>query len=386
VSFANWSEALPFALAVGCKYARKFPVQIDAESVIMEALWRAEQRGAELTRGYVWFRTVCALKDEARRMAEGERGNYQSASSFVDVDERWDLAGASSDPVESLDRARTLERLPPVTLQLVTQLVEGGSVLELARSHGVNRPTMTQVLADLKAHPTRPPQLPARVDFFAEMRRAHREMVRDAHRKAGTVTGTAVLLGCSVSDASRWVATKRLILPRYLERYPAVRTLASQLVTKAFRAAKGSPSAAARLLGVHQASADALGRRFVPELVRSNRRPDLTVQAVIDLRRRGWSLARIANHCGVGETTIKRRLDADPLPPDLPKVHKRRPDLPNAAFAELKHQGLLWREIADRLGVSMNTVAVRLRKAGETRAHGWRTSTHSTKATNESTP
>jgi DNA-directed RNA polymerase specialized sigma24 family protein len=376
MSFANWSEALPFALAVGCKYARRFPVEIDAESAIMEALWRAEQRGAELTRGYVWRRVTGALIDEARRLSLGTRarpGKPGTYASFADVDEQWDLAADSADPVALLDRTRALEALPPVTLSLVTQLVDGGSVLDLARSHGVDRPTMTQVLADLTAHPKRVLQLPRPVDFFAEMRRAHREMVADAYRKTGTVTGTALLLGCSVSDASRWVACRRLILPRYLERYPAVRTLASQLVTKAFRVAKGSPSAAARLLGVHQASADALGRRFVPDLVRTNRRPDLTVQAVIDLRRRGWSLARIASHCGVGETTIVRRLRVEALPQDLPTVHKRRPDLSDAAFAELRHQGLLWREIADRLGVSMNTVAVRLKKAGETRAHGWRT-------------
>src|SRR6478752_8988822 len=90
MNFSDWNEALPFALAVGRAFARRQPFQLDVESVVMMALWKAQTRGAVFSRAYVALRVRGALQDEMRTLAEGQRRNYQNSANFKDIDDYAD--------------------------------------------------------------------------------------------------------------------------------------------------------------------------------------------------------------------------------------------------------------------------------------------------------
>jgi hypothetical protein len=361
MNFSDWNEALPFALAVGRGFARRQPFQLDVESVVMMALWKAQTRGAVFSRAYVALRVRGALQDEMRTLAEGQRGNYQDRNRFGDIaDFEGEISGSSEDPVERIDRARFVESLPRAARYLVDQIAAGHQQDEIARRLGVHPVRVSQVVADLRRNPRGLTQLPGGVDYFERMRRAHRQMVQDAYARTGTVTGVALELGVSMSNASRWVNSRKPVLVNP-EPFPSMRKLAQRLVQAAFVRAEGSPQTAGRLLGTDNHTASSLARRFAPELERSNRRPDLSVEAVVRMRKRRMSMAAIAERCGVSEHTIRNRCRAAAEP--VPTLCKVRSDLPDSAFAELRAQGLKHREIAERLGVSMPTVCVRLRRA-----------------------
>jgi transposase len=211
----------------------------------------------------------------------------------------------------------------------------------------------------LRKNPQGLTRLPGQVDLFEEIRREHRRLVTRAYAKTGTVTGVALALGVSVSDASRWVNNRKLILPSKYRQFPKLRERARKLIRDAFVRANGSPMRAARLLTTDCSVAGALGREFSPEDVRSNRRPDLTTDGIASLVSKGWSHARIAAHVGVGESTINRRARRG----GIESLLRTRPELPDSAFAALRASGLKYREIAERLKVSVPTVCVRLRRA-----------------------
>lgn|GEM_PF-6742268 len=320
--FADWSEALPFAIKIGKAYARKFPIGLDVESAIMESLWRSQQRGAEFTKGYVYLRTIGAIKDEARRMAEGGRGTYQDVGAFVDADEQWDLAADAQFEPEDLDRHRLLEAMPAAAVTLVRHLADGDSQAQMAEHYRVSQARISQVLTDLKSRPTRPRQLPRHVDFYAELRRYHREEMRRLSRGAVTCPELHKALGASSGSAWNW-ATGYVGLPSTrapsLKPSPlrdAIRVRALRLVGEAFRSSDGRFKDAARLL---------------------------TVSPMTAYR---WSRLLPAGAMGV-----------------VPNRSKRRPELPDAAFAALRAQGLSLRAIARRLGVDKATVTYRLNRA-----------------------
>ncbi len=362
MNFADWQEALPLGLSVGRRFARRCPLPIDVESVVMEALWRAHAHGVHMTKAYVVIRVKGAMRDEARRVAEGERGNYQSVRAFVGDDALIELSGEHFDPCSAIDDRALLDSLPDAARGLVIRIANGERLDEIAASLRVSPGRISQVVAKLKARPHAVARLPGKMDFFAELRAAHRRMLGDVYGQTGSVTGVARSLGVSVSDASRWLSQKKLIVPRYYWKFQPLRERARVLAEQAFRRANGSPMTAARLLGTDQHSARDIGDRFCPDLVRTNRRPDLKVDAIIELRKKGLSTARIADHFDVGESTVLRRIKRahGAVPKDLRKV---RPDLPDVAFLDLHREGLKWREIADRLGVSMATVRNRLARA-----------------------
>lgn len=319
MTFSDWSEALPFAIKIGKAYARKFPIALDVESAIMESLWRSQQRGAVFTKGYVYLRAINALKDEARRMAEGGRGTYQDVGAFVDFDEQGHLATEATDPVDALERRRLLEAMPPAAVTLVRHLVDGESQAQIAERYGVSAPRICQVLTDLKSRPMRPRQLPRHVDFYGLLRRYHREQMRRLARGAVTYGELHEALGASSGSAWHW-ATAHVALPSTraasLKPSPlrdAIRARALQLVGDAFRSADGRFRDAAQLL---------------------------TVSPMTAYR---WS----------------KLLPAGSVPDRNP----RRPDLPDASFAALRGQGLSLRAIASRLGVDKATVAYRLNRA-----------------------
>jgi DNA-directed RNA polymerase specialized sigma24 family protein len=360
MNFSDWSEALPFGLAVGRNFARRQPFQLDVESVVMMALWKAQTRGAIFSRAYVALRVRGALQDEMRTLAEGQRHNYQSTTQFKDIDDHADrLRAESEDPVERIDRERAIESLPKAARYLVDQIAFGVSQDQLAERLGVSAPRVNQVVNLLKAKPSACTRLPGGVDLFEEIRRAHRRMVTRAYAATGTVTGVAHALGVSVSDASRWVNRRQLVLPQKFRDFPELREKARKLIHTAFVRANGAPMMAGRLLSTDCSMASTLGREFAPDVFRSNRRPDITTESVAGLCRKGWSQERIASHFGVSEHAIADRVRRG----QLPTLLRTRPDLPDSAFANLRAQGLKHREIAERLGVSMPTVCVRLRRA-----------------------
>lgn len=316
MSFANWSEAFPFALKIGKAYARKFPIGLDVESAIMESLWRSQQRGADFTRGYVYLRVVGAIKDEARRMAEGGRGTYQDVGAFVDADERWDLAADTIDPVDAMDRRRLLESMPPAAVTLVQHLTDGETQEQMAKRYGVSAPRICQVLTDLKSRPTRPRQLPRHVDLYAELRRYHREEMRRLARGAVTCPELHKALGANAGSAWNW-ATGYVALPSTraasLKPSPlrdAIRTRALRLVGDAFRNGNGRFHEAARLLSVSPMTAYRWGRLLpagsVPNL--SRQRPELPDATFAALRGQGLSHRAIARLLGVDKSTVKYRL------------------------------------------------------------------------------
>ena len=316
MSFSDWSEALPYALKIGKAYARKFPIELDVESAVMESLWRSQQRGAEFTKTYVYVRTIGAIKDEARRMAEGSRGNLQDVGAFVDVDEQWGLATETIDPVDTIEVRRLLDAMPPAAVTLVRHLAEGDSQHQMAERYQVSEPRINQVLADLKSRPTRPRQLPRHVDFFAELRRYHQAEMRRLTRGAVTRGELYRTLGACDGSAWKW-ACGDVALPsvraKTLKPSPlrdAIRARALKLVGDAFRRANGRFQEAARLLTVSPMTAYRWSRLLpmgaVPNL--SNRRPDLPDTAFTALRGQGLSLRAIARRLGVNKSTVRQRL------------------------------------------------------------------------------
>lgn len=360
MNFSDWSEALPFGLRVGRAFARRQPYQLDVDSVVMAALWQAQTRGAVFSKAYVALRVRGALQDEMRTLAEGQRGNYQGVNLFVDVHEhgRW-LADEEIDIDERIDRQRLLESMPNAARELVTRLASGEQQQEIAAALGVSAPRVQRVTSLLKTNPQSVRRLPGQVALFDEIRRAHRSMVQRAYARTGSVRGVALQLGVSMSDASRWVNSRKLILPSKFRAFPELREKAQKLIRAAFVRANGSPASAARLLMTECSVSSYLGREFAPDLVRSNRRPDITTKTLAGLLCKGWSQERIAAHLDVGETTIARRVRRG----SLGTLLRTRPDLPDSAFAELRGQGLRHSEIAVRLGVSEPTVFQRLRRA-----------------------
>jgi hypothetical protein len=209
--FHTWQEALPFALGVARKLARRQPLQIDVDSLVMEALWKAQVSGAVFSRGYVALRVTGAVKDEMRHVAEGQRGNYQDAGSFCDVHEQWSLGDESvGDMLETIDRRRALESLPEAARFLVREvLIVGKSQDDLAHDFRVSRPAMCQVMTRLRAKPSSIVRLPGTVDLHGELRKAARGYLREALNESPSVTALAVRLGTARTTAHRWASPDR---------------------------------------------------------------------------------------------------------------------------------------------------------------------------------
>jgi hypothetical protein len=129
-----------------------------------------------------------------------------------------------------------------------------------------------------------------------------------------------------------------------------MRRVAERLTRAAFMRAKGSPQTAGRLLGTDNHAASTLAKLYAPELLKTNRRPDITAEQLARLHRKGWSQERIAAHLQAGESTIARRFRRA----SIGTLLKTRPELPDSAFVELRDQGFKHREIADQLEVSMD--------------------------------
>lgn len=369
-AFHDWQEALPYGIGFGRKFVQAFPLHIDVESVVMEALWKAQLAGNVFTKTYVCIRVRGALRDEMRKVAEGQRRNYQDIGAFVSVDALDTLSAETQDPVEAIDRERLWEAMPRAATTMLERIAQGASFDDLADEYRVSPPRISQVLADIKARPTRPRTLPGHVDLRAELTSFAR---RELRRHIGTATSIgeiAKTLGVSNHTASDWAHGR---VPYFrddnstLKPHPfrdALRTRALELVSKAFQRSKGNMHVAARLLSVSPMTAYRWGKRLPPEVVsfdRGGRRPDLPTTRFVELRAQDLSYGAIARELGVSKRTVAERLDRAQM-----VSHNRggkRPDLPTTRFVELRAQGLSRRAIAVELGVSCKTVTDRLNKA-----------------------
>jgi transposase len=314
MNFSDWREALPFALGIGKAYARKFPIGLDAESAIMESLWRSQQRGAEFTKGYVYLRAINAINDEARRMAEGGRGTYQDVGAFVDIDDQWDLSADSADPIEAIDRRRLLESMPPAAVTLIRNIAGGETQDQMAERYQVSAPRICQVLTDLKARPLRPRQLPGHVDLKATLASFAKQELRRRIGRHTNITKIASALGVCRHTAYQWahgampnVRGDGLKANAFRD---AIRGRALEIVGRAFERSNGEWIPAAKLLGVSQMTAYRWGKLLPEGLMpdRSTRRPDLPTERFAELRAQGLSHYAIAKRLGVSERTVFHRL------------------------------------------------------------------------------
>ena len=128
-----------------------------------------------------------------RRVAEGQRGNYQDAGSFVDVDDQWDLGDQRAAGVlENIDRQRALEALPGAARYLVHEtVITGRSQEELAHDYRVTPAAFCQVLAQLKEKPVSVTRLPGTVDLHGELRKAAKRFLENAI--SGTTSNAALV-------------------------------------------------------------------------------------------------------------------------------------------------------------------------------------------------
>lgn len=368
-TFADWQEALPYALGFGRKFAGRGPLSIDVESVVMEALWKAQLAGNVFSKAYVCLRVRGALLDEMRTVAEGQRRNYQDIKSFVSDDALYAVSADSQDPVEAIDRKRLWEAMPSAATTMIEHLAQGSSFQDLADECRVSAPRISQVLTDLKARPTRPRSLPGHIDLGADLAAFAKRELRRRIGSAASIGQIAAVLGVCNHTAYQWAhGTVPYIRSDGLKPHPfrdALRSRALDLVSKAFQRSKGDMRVAARLLSVSPMTAYRWGKCLPSEVApfnRSRRRPELPTARFVELRGQGFSHGAIARELGVCKRTVFERLHRAEMA-SQGRVGGRRSDLPTTRFVALRAQGLSHRAIAQELGVSTQTVAVRLGKA-----------------------
>jgi len=313
--FATWQEALPFALSVARKLARRCPLPLDVDSLVMEALWKAEVSGAVFSRQYVHLRVSGAVKDEMRRVAEGQRRNYQDARAFVDVDEQWDLEDEGVvDVVENIDRRRALDALPEAARFLVHErLVAGKSLDDLASEYRVTPVAMCQVLTRLRAKPSSVTRLPGTVDLHGELRKAARGFLGKALQEAPSCNALADRLGTARTTAYRWTGPDRplpkgIIAGRGGPLQTHLHRVGVNLARKAFARADGSVDVAARLLGVSVMTARRWWRQLPQSAVDRRVRADLSTATMIELRAEGLTPHEIGKRLGCTRSAVKWRL------------------------------------------------------------------------------
>lgn len=313
--FASWQDALPFGVRVARKLASRSPLSIDVDSVVMEALWKAEVSGAVFSRAYVHLRVTGAVKDEMRRLAEGERRNYQDVRAFVDVDDRWALGDEDGiDPVEAIDRRRTLEALPDAARYLVRErLIVGRSLEDIASEYCVTPGAMSQVLTRLRAKPSSVVRLPGTVDLHGELRRAAETFLRRALEEAPSCTQLARAIGAARTTAHRWAGPDQP-LPKGtmtgtggpLQAH--LHEVGVGLVKKALERSRGSLDVAARLLGVSVMTARRWYRQLPESKIDRRVRADLSTAQMLELRGQGLTAHEIGKRLGCTSSAVRWRL------------------------------------------------------------------------------
>jgi hypothetical protein len=312
--FPTWQHALPFALGLARKLARRQPLPLDVDSLVMEALWKAQVSGAVLSKVYVWQRVTGAVRDEMRHVAEGQRGNYQDVGAFVDVDAQWDLRDERvTDVVDAIDRRRALDVLPEAALYLVRETVRGKTHDDLARDFRVTRPAIVQVMTRLRAQPSSVIRLPGTVDLHDELRKAARDFLTQALDNAPSCTALAQTIGAARTTAHRWIGPdaplpKGIIAGTGGPLQAHLHGVGLRLVEKAVARADGSVDVAARLLGCSVMTARRWYRKLPESAVDRRVRADLSTETMIDLRAQGLSAHEIGKRLGCTRSAVRWRL------------------------------------------------------------------------------
>lgn len=311
--FSGLQDALPHAIRVARSYASRYPAHgVDVESVAMEALWKSILQGAELTPAYLWVRIQGAIRDEMRSLAAGGRYHPIAPSAFRDIDSALGVAAESNDLDAQIDRSALLSRMPPENRFLVEELAAGRGVSVIAADCRVSEPAVSQVFARITRNPTDRVKVPGRVDFYAEAQRVLRE---ETSRYAGRATSYREVTGTLGPCGWNWItgATRRVNL-RALSFAPspvrdAVRRRILRIVEEAFRRNGGRFPEAAKALSVSPMTAYRWSKLLPPDAVtdRGNHRPDLSDAKVLELRESGLSRMQVAERLGVSLDTIKRR-------------------------------------------------------------------------------
>jgi hypothetical protein len=314
VTFPSWKEAMPYALQLARGYARTVPIQIDAEALALEALWKAHLGGAEFSKAYVRLRVIGALKDELRRLTPGSRASgYLTPSQFCDVDHS-PIAGPAVDPEDALDAKSRWQSLPTAARYLTQRLVESPRS-ELALELSVTEGRIDQVAAQLASCPDTVVRVPGRVDLRQELEWSKQDVLR--RRAKGTVTQAATALGTSRQNAWRWMGPDSP-QPQFMTGQGAVnerlRRRCRELLTTALGRTNGSVPQAAKILGMPQMTARRWAQALVPELLKDTRRnPTVSTEEILRLRETGLTAYAIAKQLGVSKGLVKWRLQGAEL-------------------------------------------------------------------------
>jgi hypothetical protein len=313
-AFASWSEALPFALRLARKFARSCPLGIDAESVAMEAIWKAQCAGATFSKSYVIMRVRGALQDEMRKLGHGSRSSgYMDAGAFTDVSEAYWLADDGVCTEQQVDRAALIERMAPAGQYLVREIVKGKQLEEIGSELGVSGARVCQVVAQLKSRPGSVTKLPGTIDLYSELRATRDRSVRNAMNAAPSLRQAAAAVGAEAGSFLNWASARggmvnlRANQPSLVR--DQMRARADALVRAAFAKAGGSPSLAARYLNVSVMTAWRWGR-FVGVATDNRKRREVTEIECARLRAKGLSHQQIATQLGCPREMVTRRLAA----------------------------------------------------------------------------
>lgn len=300
---------MPYALAVARSYVRKVPIEIDAESLALEALWKAHLGGAEFTKAYVRLRVIGALQDEMRRLTPGSRkSGYFAPSQFCDVHDT-PVEGARVDLEGIVDAKARWDSLPKAA-RFLAQRLTTGTVRDLALELGVTEGRINQIAAELQRRPEKVLRVPGRVDLRQELEWSKQEILRS--KAKGSVTQAAAALGTTRQNAWRWMGPNSP-RPQFLHgRGPVherLRRRCRELLTAALERTGGSIPQAARLLGVPAMTARHWAQALTPELLRDTRRnASVSTEEILRLHATGLTAYAIAKQLGVSKGLVKWRL------------------------------------------------------------------------------
>jgi DNA-binding CsgD family transcriptional regulator len=265
---------------------------------------------------YDWLRSEDYLKRSTR--AKGDLHVVRLEDLRTGDGPGWqdmlELGHEEPDYERRLDRERRLAEMTPAGRYLVDRIAKGDHLVEIARDRLVSPVRITQVVARLIANPRSVTRLPGPpVDLYAELRTFAKAEARRLVAGKTNYRQVALVLGVS---GKNWV-TGEVSLPSTrgarLQPSPvrdAVRRQALTMVAAAFQRAAGDLPTAARLLTVSQMTAHRW-RKLLPseqQFSRDKRRPELSNASFIELREQGLTQRAIARKLQCDRNTVRSRL------------------------------------------------------------------------------
>lgn len=280
----------------------------------MEALWKSQVSGAVLSKGYVRLRVTGALKDGMRRVAEGQRGNYQDARAFVDVDDQWGLGDERAvDPVSLVDERHALESpgrgaLPPA------------GDARRGEDPGRAGPGLHREASGHRAgHHAAPDEALEREVPSGHGRPARRAEEGGQRLPRPGARGSPELHPAGshdrgFQDRGAPVDGPRAPAAEGHHRGPRRATAGAPsrrrpgLVERAFARSEGSVPVAAKLLGVSVMTARRWYRQLPQSPVDRRVRADLSTATMLELKAQGRSSHEIGKRLGCTSSAVRRRL------------------------------------------------------------------------------